>query len=101
MTPPEEFADKAAEVDADAIWISSSNGHAALWCEALRPALEERGAGGTLLYIGGNLAVGQRDWGDVTERFSELGFNRIYPPGTDPSEAVTHLAGDLAARRRR
>jgi methylaspartate mutase sigma subunit len=97
MTPPEEFVAAAADAHADAIWISSSNGHAEFWCEGLRDSLEEAGISGVRLYIGGNLAVGQREWADVERRFGALGFDRVYPPGTDPQQAIADLAEDLAA----
>lgn len=98
MTPAEEFVDGAAEAGADAIWISSSNGHAEFWCESLRGGLEAAGHGDVLLYIGGNLAVGERNWEDVEKRFRDLGFTRVYPPGTDPAAAIDDLAADLGAR---
>lgn len=99
MTPPEEFTSAATDLKADAIWISSSNGHAELWCERLAEGLRDAGAGDVLLYIGGNLAVGERHWPDVEGKFQGLGFNRVYPPGTNPGDAVADLAGDLAASR--
>jgi methylaspartate mutase sigma subunit len=96
MTPAEEFVEAAA--DADAIWISSSNGHAEMWCEPLRSGLEAAGRGGVLMYIGGNLAVGERDWDTVERRFRELGFTRVYAPGTDPAAAIADLAADVERR---
>jgi methylaspartate mutase sigma subunit len=98
MTPPEEFVSAAREAGADAIWISSSNGHAEVWCRGLREALRAAELTNILLYIGGNLAVGQRDWDDVEKTFGDLGFDRVYPPGTDPDAAVEDLAGDAARR---
>lgn len=100
MTPPNEFVESAVEANADAIWISSSNGHAEFWCEQLRDALQAADVADTLLYIGGNLVVGVRQWDDVEQRFLALGFNRAYPPGTNPARAIGDLANDLEARIR-
>ena len=99
MTPPDEFVAEARDANADAIWISSSNGHAEVWCRGLRDALRAAELTNILLYIGGNLAVGQRDWNDVERNFGDLGFDRVYPPGTDPDAAVKDLAGDAARKR--
>jgi methylaspartate mutase sigma subunit len=98
MTPPAEFQRTADDVSADAIWISSSNGHAEHWCVQLAEALEQSGNRKVLLYIGGNLAVGAREWPDVEQRFRGIGFHRVYAPGASPAGAVEDLAGDVAAR---
>lgn len=99
MTPPDEFVTVASETAADAIWISSSNGHAEMWCRGLREALHSAELANILLYIGGNLAVGQRNWVDVEETFTGLGFDRVYPPGTNPESALTDLAVDITRKR--
>jgi methylaspartate mutase sigma subunit len=98
MTPAEEFVAAAADAQVDAIWISSSNGHAEFWCESLRSSLDGAGRDDLLLYIGGNLAVGKRRWETVHQRFLDLGFTRVYPPATDPAVAIDDLATDLEAR---
>src|ERR1700736_2583269 len=59
MTPISEFVEAAVETAADAVVLSSSNGHAAISCDGIREALIEAGLGDMLLYIGGNLNVGR------------------------------------------
>lgn len=96
--PQEEFIAAARETAADAIWVTSLYGHAALDVEGLRERCVEAGFGDVLLYIGGILAVGKTDWAAIETQFRELGFNRAYPPNTLPEVAVRDLLEDVAAR---
>ena len=97
--PQEDFVDAAVETDADAIWVTSLYGHAALDCERMRPTCVEMGLGNILLYIGGMLVVGKRDWGEVALEFQKLGFDRAYPPNTLPEVALHDLLADVSRRR--
>ena len=100
QTSAEEFVAAALAEDADAVFVSSSNGHAALFCPAIRPALDAAGADGILLYAGGNLAVSAAaDWVETERDFLAMGFDRAYPANTTPDVALHDLALDLAARR--
>lgn len=100
QTPPAEFVATAVAEDADAVLVSSSNGHAAMFCQQLRADLLAAGAD-VLLYAGGNLAVGADvPWPDTHRRFSEMGFDRAYPPRTQPATAVADLAADVEKRGR-
>jgi methylaspartate mutase sigma subunit len=95
----EEVVDAVLEADADAVFVSSSNGHAEVAVDGLKDALLEAGAGRVLLYIGGHLVVGRSDdWSEIEEGFSRLGFDRVYPPRTDPNDAIAQLVADLGAR---
>lgn len=99
QTPPEEFVSTAVSEDVDAIFVSSSNGHAAFFCENLRKQLTDAGVGDVLLYIGGNLAVAaDTAWSDVEKQFLDMGFDRVFPPRTQPSQAIERLQADLASR---
>lgn len=95
MVSQEEFIGAALETGADAIIVSSLYGHGELDCRGLRDKCEEAGLGGILLYIGGNIVVGKQDFGDVEKRFHEMGFDRVFPPGTSPEEAIEWLDQDL------
>ena len=53
----------------------------------MREKCIESGIGDILLYVGGNIVVGKQDFNDVKRRFEEMGFNRVYAPGT-PIEAI-------------
>ncbi|MEC9488673.1 MAG: methylaspartate mutase subunit S [Halanaerobium sp.] len=95
MASQKEFVDAALETDADAILVSSLYGHGELDCRGLREKCLEAGLDDILLYVGGNLVVGKHSWQEVKERFLEMGFDRVYPPGTRPEDAIEHLEEDL------
>ena len=61
----------------------------------MRENCEEAGLGNILLYVGGNIVVGKQDFKDVEQRFKKMGFNRVYPPGSDIEKACEDLLGDL------
>ena len=96
----EEFINTAVEVGADAILVSSFSGHA----ESLAPQLRERctqaGLRNIILYIGGYLLIGEKSWEDTEKTFKELGFDRIYPPGTSPTGVIGVLKADISGRKR-
>ncbi len=95
MVSQEEFIGAAIETGADAIVVSSLYGHGELDCRGLREKCDEAGLVGILLYIGGNIVVGKQDFSDVEKRFHEMGFDRAFPPGTTPEEAIHWLKKDL------
>ncbi|WP_218040930.1 methylaspartate mutase subunit S [Acrocarpospora macrocephala] len=98
QTSPAEFVAAAVTEDADAVFVSSSNGHAGIFCPDLVAGLREAGAD-PILYVGGNLSVSAATpWDEVRERFARMGFDRVYPPRTLPDQAVRDLAADLRAR---
>lgn len=101
MTPVQEFVEAAVETAADAVVISSSNGHAAISCEGIRDAFTEGGLGDIKLYIGGNLRVGSRSGSheEVEQQFKELGFDRVFEPNAELTVALESIADDLNARR--
>lgn len=103
MTPVQDFVEAAVETAADAVMISSSNGHAGISCDGIRGAFAEAGLGDMLLYIGGNLRVGSRSGaqGEVEQEFRALGFDRVFEPSVDLSEVMRTLADDLDMRGRR
>lgn len=102
MTPVQEFVEAATETAADAVVISSSNGHAAISCDGIRDAFTEAGLGDILLYIGGNLKVGSQSgsYEEVERDFKALGFTRVFEPNADLATAMTQIAGDLDDRGR-
>ena len=100
MTPVQEFVEAAVETAADAVVISSSNGHAAISCDGIRDVFTEAGLGHLPLYIGGNLRVGSRAGSheEVERQFKELGFNHVFEPNADLAAAMQTIADDLNAR---
>jgi methylaspartate mutase sigma subunit len=43
------------------------------------------------LFVGGNIVVGKQDWEEVHQKFKDMGFDRVYPPGTSTETAVKDL----------
>lgn len=92
----EEFVEAAIETNADAILVSSLSGHAAILCSGLREKCLEAGLDRVLLYLGGQLIIGESDWKTVVEKFKALGFDRIYPPDLDVNDLIADLAADCS-----
>jgi len=99
LTPASEFVDAAIETNADAILVSSLYGQGELDCRGFRDLCTEAGLGDILLYAGGYLVVGVQPWESVEQRFLQMGFDRVFPPGTRPDAIVGPLADDIARRR--
>ena len=98
MVSQEEFIDAAIESAADAIVVSSLYGHGELDCRGLREKCDEAGLKGILLYVGGNIVVGKQPFDEVEIRFHDMGFDRVFGPGTPPETSIAQLQADLAAR---
>jgi methylaspartate mutase sigma subunit len=91
-----EFIDAALETAADALFVSSLNGHGETSLTGLREACVEAGIGDIVIYAGGQLTIRQPAWPEVWHRFvDELGLTRVFPPETDPEVAMTALRADL------
>lgn len=95
MVSQKEFIDAAIETDAQAIIVSSLYGHGELDCRGLGDALKEAGLDHVLLYIGGNLVIGKTDFAPVEAKFKAMGFDRVYPPGSDILQGIEDLKADL------
>jgi methylaspartate mutase sigma subunit len=91
----EDFIKAAVETDAAAILVGSLCGHGELDCRGFRENCIEAGKGDIHLVLGGNLVVGKRDWEEVEQLFTQMGFNRAYPPGVSPKVVVDDLKKDL------
>ena len=92
----EEFIEAAIETDADAILVSSLNGHAPIACEGLREKCVEAGRKDIILYIGGMLYMRDKPWEEVEKMFKDMGFDRAYTPACRPKHIILDLAEDLA-----
>jgi methylaspartate mutase sigma subunit len=95
LSPQEDFINAAIETNAEAIMVSSLYGHGEIDCRGLREKCSEAGLKDIILYAGGNLVVGKQDWKSVEQRFLDMGFNRVYPPGTAPEAGIADLKRDL------
>jgi methylaspartate mutase sigma subunit len=100
LASQKEFIDAAVETAADAMFVSSLNGHAEMHMPGLRGACIEAGIGDILIYAGGQLTIRRPDWEDTKNHFiKDLGLSRVYPPTTLPDEPINDLAADIAAKR--
>jgi len=95
MVDQEEFLGAAIETNADAIIVSSLYGHGEIDCRGLREKCIEAGLENILLYAGGNLVVGKAPFELTKNKFLKMGFNRVYPPGTDPYDGIIDMKKDL------
>ncbi len=95
LSPQEDFINAAVETNADAIIVSSLYGQGEIDCRGIREKCDEAGLKGILLTVGGNIVVGKQDWKEVHSRFSAMGFDRIYPPGTTLETTIHDLKEDL------
>lgn len=92
---PEHFCQAALEVNAHAIFVSSLNGEGEYWCAGFRARLREIGMGDVLLYVGGNVVVGNRPESEVIALFRSYGFDRVYHQRPDIGPAIEDLFRDL------
>jgi len=91
----EDFVAAALEVEAHAVLVSSLNGEGEGWCADFRRRFEEVGMGDILLYVGGNMVVGDREEGAVETLFKAYGFDRVFYRNADFQEVLASLAMDL------
>lgn len=91
MVSQEEFIGAAIETNADAILVSSLYGHGEIDCQGLRDKCEEAGLHNIPLLVGGNLVVGKQDFKDVKQRFLDMGFDVVSPPGTQIEDTIPDL----------
>jgi len=95
MVSQKEFVDAAIETNAKAIFVSSLYGQGELDCRGFGDYCKEAGLTDVLLYVGGNLVIGKTDFEPVEAKFKAMGFNRIYPPGSDINQGILDLKADL------
>lgn len=95
LSSQEDFINAAIETNASLILVSSLYGHGEIDCRGMREKCIEAGIGDILLYVGGNIVVGKQDFNEVKVRFLEMGFNRVYPPGTPIDKALNDIKEDL------
>ena len=95
MVSQEEFIAAAIEANASAILVSSLYGQGELDCRGLREKCDEAGLKGILLYVGGNVVIGKQDFSEVEQRFKDMGFDRVFGPGTLPEVDIAALREDL------
>ena len=91
----EDFINAAIETNADAILVSSLSGHANVLVVGLKDKCVEAGLDNILLYLGGQLIIGEREWSEVEKMYKDMGFNRVYRPDVEIPEVLQDLETDL------
>ena len=97
MVSQKEFLDATIETNAKAIIVSSLYGHGEMDCRGMGDLCKEAGLD-VLLYVGGNLVIGKSDFTLVEAKFKKMGFDRVYPPGSDIEQGIRDLTFDLKSR---
>lgn len=92
---PEHFCSAALEVNAHAVFVSSLNGEGEHWCTDFRSRFHKAGLNEVILYVGGNIVVGQRSGDEVVALFQRFGFDRVYHQMSDIGVAIDDLDRDL------
>jgi methylaspartate mutase sigma subunit len=95
QVPQEDFVTAAKENKANAILVSSLSGHANVLVPGLREKCIESGLPDILLYLGGQLVIGDSQWEDVEKMFKGMSFDRVYPPSVPVSQVIEDLKSDL------
>lgn len=95
LSSQEDFIHAAIESAASMILVSSLYGHGEIDCRGMRAKCVESGIGDILLYVGGNIVVGKQDFDEVRQRFLNMGFDRVFPPGTPIERALSDIKADL------
>ena len=95
LSSQEDFINAAIETNAGLIMVSSLYGHGEIDCRGMRDKCIEAGIEDILLYVGGNIVVGKQDFKEVVKRFKDMGFDRVYPPGTKIEYALNDLREDI------
>ena len=98
MVSQDEFIDAAIETGANAILVSSIYGHGEIDCDGLRGRCLERGLDCVVLYVGGNLVIGKRDFAEVESVFLDMGYDRVFPATVDLNRVANLLKYDIASR---
>jgi methylaspartate mutase sigma subunit len=95
----EQYIEASVETNADAILVSSLGGHASILVPGLRDKCDEAGLKNILLYLGGQLVIGDMKWEDSVRMFKDIGFDRVYPPDVRLSQVIEDIEADCIARR--
>ena len=97
LSTQEDFINAAIESNAKMILVSSLYGHGEIDCRGMREKCVEVGLNDIILYVGGNIVVGKQEFADVEVRFKNMGFNRVFPPGTTIDSVIDTIKDDLKA----
>jgi methylaspartate mutase sigma subunit len=91
----DDFADAALETGARAVLVSSINGEGEEACMGIGTRFAAVGLADILLYIGGNLVIGDRSSDVVIRLFTSYGFHRVFHRPTTFRPLFEALRRDL------
>jgi methylaspartate mutase sigma subunit len=92
---PSDFVAASKEFEASAVVVSSVNGEGEAWVNGLPQLITNALGDDVVLYVGGNLAMGDSTREMVESRYLDLGFNRAYHRPSSLNILLTDLARDL------
>jgi methylaspartate mutase sigma subunit len=95
----DNFVDAAMETGARGVLVSSINGEGEEACVGIGDRFARAGLADVLLYIGGNLVIGERSPDEVERMFSGYGFHRIFHRPTTFLPVFEALRHDLRHAR--
>ena len=75
---PEDFIAASKEYEANAVVVSSVNGEGEAWVNGLPQMIRSNLGSEVVLYVGGNLSMGNYPKEEVEKRYIDLGFDRAY-----------------------
>lgn len=92
---PSTFVESAKKEEVSAIIVSSLYGQAKKDCSLLMKLFREAGIFQPPIYLGGYLSLEEENWKNTEKYFLNLGFYRVYEPGTPIEKTISDLRKDL------
>ena len=92
---PEDFFAASKEFEAQAVVVSSVNGEGEAWVNGLPALIKNHLGNNVMLYVGGNLSMGDSSREKVEKRYLDLGFNRAYHRPSSLNILLSDLKSDL------
>jgi len=95
MVTQDEYIGAAIEHNAQAILVSSIYGHGEIDCKGMRARCDERGVREMILYVGGNLVIGEKNFAHIKVLFTDMGYDRVFAPSDDLEKVAEFLTMDV------
>lgn len=92
---PEDFFAASKEFEASAVVVSSVNGEGEAWVNGLPQMIRAHLGSDVVLYVGGNLSMGDYPREKIERRYINLGFDRAYHRPSSLNILLTDLKRDL------
>ena len=92
---PEDFLAASKEFEANAVVVSSVNGEGEAWVNGLPQMIRAHLGSQVVLYVGGNLSMGDYPREEVENRYIDYGFDRAYHRPSSLAILLTDLQRDI------